>query len=442
MIYIRAIHFAATIMAAGVVFFAVCIAAPALRHNGIARAAAAFRSRLAVIGWCSLSLCVLSGAAWLVLTAAAMSGAPPGRVFSEGVLWTVLLRTDFGNDWLARLVLAGLLGGALVPLLSRKPAAPRWIAAAAVVLAAALVGSLAWAGHAVGSNGIEGVVHPAADVLHLIAAAAWLGTLPLLALFLALLLAQPQHDDDAVAAARVATLRFSALGIVSVGALLATGIVNTWYLAGSVPALVGTPYGRLLLAKVALFAGMVAIAAVNRFRLTPQLVPNASSGASSRARDAVRRLRRNALAETLIGAGIVIIVAALGTEPPASHVHQHPVYGAVPADAAFVHIHGEGGMADITILPGRAGLARATIRLWDADLVGLLDAREVTVTLAPPTAGSNPTTRVAVQDADGAWQVGRFRLSQPGNWMVTVDAVLGPANHLVLAAPIVIEPEK
>ncbi len=38
MIYIRAIHFAATIMAAGVVFFAVGIAAPALRHNGGARA--------------------------------------------------------------------------------------------------------------------------------------------------------------------------------------------------------------------------------------------------------------------------------------------------------------------------------------------------------------------------------------------------------------------
>ena len=427
-------------MAAGVVFFAVGIAAPALRHNGGARAAA-FRSRLAVIGWCSLSLCVLSGTAWLVLTAAAMSGVPLGRVFSEGVLWTVLRRTDFGNDWLARLALAGLLGGAFVPLLSRKPDAPRWIAAAAVALAAALVGSLAWAGHAVGSNGIEGVVHPAADVLHLIAAAAWLGTLPLLALFLALLLAQPQHDDDAVAAARAATLRFSTLGIVCVGALLATGIVNTWYLAGSVPALVGTPYGRLLLAKVALFCGMVAIAAVNRLRLTPQLVPNASSGASARPRGAIRRLRRNALVETLIGAGIVIIVAALGTEPPASHVHQHPVYGAIPADAAFVHIHGEGGMADVTILPGRAGPARATIRLWDAD-EGLLQARDVTFTLTPPTAASQPTTRIAVQDADGAWQVDRFRLSQPGNWMVTVDARLGPANHLVLAAPIVIEPEK
>ena len=46
--------------------------------------------------------------------------------------------------------------------------------------------------------------------------------------------------------AQTATLRFSTLGILSVGTLLATGIVNSWYLVGSIPALTGTPYGRLL----------------------------------------------------------------------------------------------------------------------------------------------------------------------------------------------------
>jgi copper resistance protein D len=45
-----------------------------------------------------------------------------------------------------------------------------------------------------------------------------------------------------------------------------------FYLVGSIPALVGTDYGRLLAAKVALFFAMVAVAAINRFRLTPGLV--------------------------------------------------------------------------------------------------------------------------------------------------------------------------
>jgi hypothetical protein len=223
------------------------------------------------------------------------------------------------------------------------------------------------------------------------------------------------------------------LGIVSVGTLLATGIVNSWYLVGSVTALVGTSYGQVLLVKVALFFGMVGIAAVNRFRLTPQLASAETAGA------ALGKLRRNAGIETLGGAAILFLVAMLGTMPPAGHAHHHPVYGAIPAEAAFVHIHTEQGMADVTIMPGRAGTARATIRLWDADF-GALAAKDVTVTLTPPTAGSAPIMHYASQDADDAWQADDIELSQPGVWKVSVGVVLGPDKRLALDAPIVIEP--
>ena len=67
MIYVRAIHFAATLMAVGVVFFAVFVAAPALRAApGDTRVRAALWPRLAFIGWFSLVLAVGSGAVWLV----------------------------------------------------------------------------------------------------------------------------------------------------------------------------------------------------------------------------------------------------------------------------------------------------------------------------------------------------------------------------------------
>lgn len=97
-----------------------------------------------------------------------------------------------------------------------------------------------------------------------------------------------------LAAARMVTVHFSTLGILSVGTLLVTGTINTWYLAGSVPALTDTDYGRLLLIKVALFLGMVAIAAVNRLRLTPRLIAAASPRAM---RAALRQLRRNVAIE-------------------------------------------------------------------------------------------------------------------------------------------------
>jgi putative copper resistance protein D len=107
---------------------------------------------------------------------------------------------------------------------------------------------------------------------------------------------------------------------------LITGLVNAFYLVGSVAALLDTDYGRLLAVKVALFVVMVAIAAINRFRLTPELVPDATLAP---ARQVLRRLRRNAVVEIVLGAVIIAIVAKLGVTPPAfeqetkPHTHHH-----------------------------------------------------------------------------------------------------------------------
>ncbi len=137
----------------------------------------------------------------------------------------------------------------------------------------------------------------------------------------------------------------------------------------------------------------------------------------------------------------------LGTEPPAIHAaHHHPTYGAIPDDAAFVHIHTEQGMADVMIRPGRVGPAQATIHLWNDDLEPL-DVHDVKLSVTSPSSGSNAggsklQARVAVQDADGAWQVDGLELAQPGNWTVTVDAALGAKNRIVLSAPIVIQPQQ
>jgi putative copper resistance protein D len=260
MFYARAVHFAASIMAAGVVFFVVFIAEPAFRKAPTAsKIAAALWLRLARIAWISIAFSVLSGATWLVLATASMSGQPVADVYAQGTLWTVLSQTDFGNDWLARSVFVCVLAGLLIPLLSAAGAKPPWLKAAAVIFAASLVGSLAWAGHAIGAQGIEGIVHPAADVLHLIAAAAWVGTL----VPLALLLSMTGKNAGLLPVARTATLRFSTLGIASVGTLLLTGMVNTWYLVGSVSALTESNYGRLLLIKLALFLTMVGVALFN-----------------------------------------------------------------------------------------------------------------------------------------------------------------------------------
>src|ERR1700733_3265156 len=98
MITIRAAHFAATILVVGIVVFVVFIAEQAFGETAAGPSlAATLRRRLAPIAWISLVVAVASGAAWLVLVAAAMSGQPVAAVFSGGVLWTVLGEAGLGH---------------------------------------------------------------------------------------------------------------------------------------------------------------------------------------------------------------------------------------------------------------------------------------------------------------------------------------------------------
>jgi len=310
-IWVRAIHFAATILVSGVVLFTAFIAEPAFRKaDGGGEVAAEIYSRLTRLAWTGLVIGLASGAAWLFYVAARIADLPLEDTFTSPVVWTVIKRTDFGLIWIVRLVLTGLVAISLRSVPDLRSVTPYWTRFLTVLLAAALVGTLAWSGHAAAGSGFAGAVHLASDSLHLIAAAAWIGALLPLAVMLGAM--ARSSDQTSAGVAREAVLRFSTLGIAGVGTLVATGIVNSWMLVGSVAALVGTNYGRLLLVKIALFLCMLTIAGVNRVILTPDLLGASPGGMQL----PLRQLRNNSLIEAALGAVIVIVVGMLGALPP------------------------------------------------------------------------------------------------------------------------------
>jgi putative copper export protein/mono/diheme cytochrome c family protein len=307
----RALHFASTATLAGLFLFLFFVGEPAFRIYGAAPAD--FRRIFFRVGWGSLGLALASGAVWFLLLAFDLAGRSWSAVISQAVPWTLLTETRYGNNALVRLGLAALLSICLLRFRPDLGWRSRWDGPAAVVLAACLAGSLAWAGHGGSGTGTAGRVQLAADALHLVAATAWIGGLPPLLLLLAF--ARRTHDERSLALAEEASWRFSQFGLISVGTLLATGILNTYFLVGSVAGLVGTDYGHLLLAKTALFAAMVSFAAANRFRLLPRLFrPEYSSSI------ALGRIERNGLAELALGLVVLVIVGALGGLVPAAHV--------------------------------------------------------------------------------------------------------------------------
>jgi putative copper resistance protein D len=408
LILVRGIHFAATLLVAGTIVFMSMIAEPALSKGWVAT----LYRQLTLLVWLALAVAVLSGAVWLALLASDILGTSNADVYGA---WPVLTDTRFGLVWCIRLALALLLA-----LLLPRPAR-RWLQ---ITIAAAFLALPALVGHAGATPGLAGDLHLISDMLHLLAAGAWLGGLPALAFLLWRAPRGPGRDRGAFMV-RVVD-RFSRLGVVSVGILLTSGLVNSWSLLNGPRDLIASDYGRLVALKIVLFGAMVTIAAVNKFYLTPRLPKPA----------ALRSLRHNSLAEIGLGLCVLLFVGILGTLPPAAHVHAAST--GIPPDAAFVHIHTSEVMADVTIEPGRAGRTDVTIRVSREDFSNY-PAKDVRLAIDPPIAGGQTIERTAVEQPDGSWLVNDLTLAPSGVWTTRVIVRPATGEPIVLDAPVVID---
>jgi copper resistance protein D len=320
LIAVRDIHFGSSVIVAGIVFFDLLVASPALRRVDARPEAtvATFRIRATATLWISLALSIVSGFAWLYLVAARIAGKPFVDVIADGTIWIVLSQTQFGLAWELRFLFAAALTACLLVRPTKNTGAPIWPEGLAALLAGAYLGALAFAGHGEEGLGPERYFHLAADFFHLIAAGLWLGGLIPLALFLVYL--RRFREESWISVACDAASRFSNLGIVAVGTLLVSGTINTLFLIGRVQALAGTGYGRLLLLKITLFAAMVGLAGINRQYLLPRLFGEVGMDQGSRT---VRWLVRSALVEIAFGLGVIIIVGVLGIMEPGSNMPAH-----------------------------------------------------------------------------------------------------------------------
>jgi putative copper export protein len=280
-IALKALTYAATLGAAGAVFF--------LRYNGtLITGANRLSIRRVVIGLSILS--VLAGAAQIMMSAASMSGEAAG-------MWDApLLRLTWqaGAGRVNVIRAAGLLLSALVLWSDRPP----WLAIFGAAMAAT---SFAWTGHARALNP-DGLPLVLLGV-HLLSVAFWLGALA------PLLIVAHRADLPDIAAAAA---RFGAAAVYVVGALIAAGVSLLWMmLLGHVTALWTSSYGRYVMLKLAFVAGLLCLAAFNKLRLTPRLRAGDAGAAWS--------LRTSIRVELLLGILILTVTAALTTltGPPA-----------------------------------------------------------------------------------------------------------------------------
>ncbi|MFI5756134.1 copper resistance protein CopC [Streptomyces sp. NPDC051569] len=426
--------------------------------------------RLVVQGWVTLTAATL---VLLLLRTPYTGSGELGDAFDLSGLRDVLA-TKAGAALVSRLLLLGAAALFVAVLFGAyaKRGTPRdeeenkekkdltfGLAVGGTVVAAGIAATWALAEHA--STGIQPGLAMPVDVLHLLAAATWLGGLT--ALLVALYRA-PSIES-------VALRRFSRTAFISVVVLAATGLYQSWRQVGSWSALGETSYGQLLLVKVGLVAVLVGIAWFSR-RWTARLGQRTEVAAESAAGgetetvattavagDAVRTtqlarqkaalatarqkrerdadpersgLRRSVLAEAGVAVVLLAVTTVLtstepgrtaereasrtgGTSAPAP-VTRGPVDLSLPFDTGGRN--GEGTVR-LTLDPGISGTNLLHIYVDGPDGQPL-DVPEVKVAFTLTSRKIGPLPVVPERFAPGHWSAEGVQIPIPGDWRLQV----------------------
>lgn len=335
------------------------------------------------------------------------------------------------------------------------------------VVAAGLASTWALAEHA--SAGPQTGVAMPVDVVHLLAAAVWLGGLVTL---LAALRRGPAVD-------RTAVRRFSRLAFGSVVVLAVTGVYQSWRQVGSWDALVSTAYGRLLLVKIALVLVLLVAAWFSR-RWTARLgeagdvgggegpeenfpapaqepvtVPDDPERAAQLARQRAavagtrerrRRdadpersgLRRTVLAEVAVAVALLTVTTLLtGTEPARTEEAARagaaaPVGQPVSTTVAFDTGGTDGkGTAGIDIDPATAG--DNTLHLRTTGPGGRpLDAAEIRVSFTLKAKDIGPLRVRPTRIEAGHWAAIGVQLPMAGTWRMAVTVRTSDVDQVTM----------
>jgi copper transport protein len=209
--------------------------------------------------------------------------------------------------------------------------------------------------------------------------------------------------------------RFSRVAVPVVGALVLSGLMLAVVQLQGFGALVETSYGIILSIKLVLVAVLLGLAALNRYRLTPALARGPSH---------TRQLLRSILAEGLVAAGILLVVAGWRFTPP-------PRALAAAVTPLAIHIRTENGMFQVLVSPGTVGADSFVLQLMHGD-GSPLAAKEATLTLSLPERGIEPLERAARQGADGYWHLRDVPLPYPGHWHLRIDALVTDFQKITL----------
>lgn len=409
--------------------------------------ASTINRRLVWIGWITTAAGAVFG--FLVYGPYA-SGLGLGESFNSRVI-DETLSTRYGHIGVARLVLLLLAIPIIRVLLARdgdtpRPVARPWLGAAAVfgVLVSATPGL---SGHA--SSGDLVPLAVIADTIHVLTMGIWVGGLVTLGVVV--------MRGLTVAEMEAPVARWSRLAFGCVTVIVATGVFQAWRQVGNLTALRTTEYGRMLIIKILLFAGLLMFAAFSRESvryLFPRPEPEPKQGkrkvpvvaggaddadanpsptpveiAEYEAREH-KRMHRSVWAEVAVAVLVLSITALLVNAPPAKSAA-----ATQNGNAIGITLKSKDVWVDVVVVPGRSG--RNAVHVSALTPKGeVKDVDELTITLSLPERDISSIEVPLEKISAGHYTAARFAIPHDGDWIVTAKAIVSEFTQRTMRAEI------
>jgi copper transport protein len=253
-----------------------------------------------------------------------------------------------------------------------------------------------------------------ADVGHLLAGAFWLGGVTGLLLHLRAVRSAGTGPADAVDRALEVTSRFSRLALYSVVLLALSGGTMALLVLDSVDQLVGTRYGIALLAKLAVVAAVVAVAALNRLRILPRIAGRPT------AEHRWHGLRRTLTGEAVLLVVVVAITGLLTSSSPTTVDDGTTTDGGENVQNIAIDIESQGLAVTGEIAPAASGPNVLTFTLtYEGTPV---ESGEVEVSARLPALDIGPITSEATQVGPADTYEADLTLPTGGEWEIQVSA--------------------
>lgn len=393
-------------------------------------------------------------AAWGLLLFAHVDAAVVQAARASGVsfvqalgnpFWQLLTNSRFGTVWLIRLALIlalavllfWLFGGPgrrVAPRLAARPG-PGAMAATApqATVSATLPASKLWLGLALGAGVLltaslnshsaalqdGALLATAADWLHFVAVAVWIGGL--FALVTSLTIIFPALEGrDRTHLLGVVIGRFSAFAAASVALVSLTGVYIAVVQIGDWGLLFSTGYGQTLLVKLALVAVLLLLGLVNLTLVGPRarFLARQTEGRATAESDRLRgTFHKVLIGEAILGVAILGVVGVLSNQPPAREARS----AAQPANNRLTLSQvADDLQLTLTIEPNRVGNNRFDLAVVDAQQQPVLEATKAALRFTYQDLDLGTNELALTGAGDGHYRGEGAYLSQPGNWQADI----------------------